>query len=139
MLGKPLEQIPVELEGLQLAPTPTVARLERRRRQRSHVHWPVCFFGVDVGRTVETTTENLSSSGFHCFTPVPLITGDTMVCVLGVPSPQPFNNTRALCMECKVRIVRMEPAEDRKSYSVGCEIQDYRFIESNHLFLHLMK
>jgi hypothetical protein len=106
---------------------------ERRKRLRSHVHWQVCFFGTNVGRTVETTTENLSSAGFHCFSPVPLIAGELVTCRLRVPSRQPSNNGHGSSLECKVRVVRVEPAGERQSYGVACEIEDYRFIESNCL------
>jgi hypothetical protein len=106
-------------------------RPERRKRSRSHVHWQVCFFGVDVGRTVGTTTENLSSAGFHCFSPVPLIAGDLVTCRLHVPSRQPSNSGRGSSLECKVRVVRVEPAGERQSYGVACEIEDYQFIKSN--------
>jgi len=109
------------------------SRPERRKRSRSHVHWQVCFFGVNVGRTVETTTENLSSAGFHCFTPVPLIAGDLVTCRLRLPSRQPSTNGHGSSLECKVRVVRVEQAGERQSYGVACEIEDYRF-ESNCLF-----
>lgn len=75
MLSKPLEQLPAEVERLELRGTRTMTRPERRKRARYQVHWPVCFFGVDVGRAVETITENLSSSGFHCFSQCSLSPG----------------------------------------------------------------
>jgi PilZ domain len=106
---------------------------ERRKRFRSHVHWEVCFFGADVGRTVETITENLSCTGFHCFSPVPLIAGDLLTCRLRVPSRQPSNNRRESSLECKVRVVRVEPAGERQTYGVACEIENYRFLKSNCL------
>jgi hypothetical protein len=106
---------------------------ERRRRLRSHVHWHVSFFGVDVGCTFETTTDNLSSAGFHCLTPVPLIAGNLVTCRLRVPSRQPSNHSRGSSLECKVRVVRVEPAAERESYGVACKIEDYRFIKSNCL------
>jgi hypothetical protein len=102
------------------------SRPERRKRFRSHVHWQVCFFGANMGRTVETTTENLSSAGFHCFSPVPLIAGELVTCRLRVPSRQPSNNGSSL--ECKVRVVRVEPTGERQSYGVACEIEDYRLL-----------
>src|SRR5580698_5034487 len=105
-----------------------LSRPERRRRSRSHVHWQVCFFAGNVGRIIETTTENLSSSGFHCFSPVPLIAGDLVTCRLHVPSCQPSNSGRGSSLECKVRVVRVEPASERQSYGVACEIEEYRLL-----------
>jgi hypothetical protein len=110
---------------------------ERRKRLRSHVHWQVCFFGADVGRTVETTTENLSCTGFHCFSPVPLIAGDLLTCRLRLPSREPSNNGRESSLECKVRVVRVEPAGERQTYGVACEIENYRFLKSNCLIFPL--
>lgn len=134
MLGHPLEQFPVEVERPESRRPHSVSRPERRKRARSQVHWPVCFFGVDSGATVETVTENLSSSGFQCFSPVPLVAGDQMICVLRMPSHQSPHNGRAASLECKVRVVRVEPATERRLYGVACRIEDYRFIEPNSLF-----
>lgn len=127
MATTPLEQVQAERGRFELHGTQVASRLERRKRVRFDVRWPVCFFGVEVGRTVETRTENLSSSGFHCLSPVQLPVGDLMICVLGVPSPRPLHNGRALSLECKVRILRVEPADERQSYGIACEIEDYRY------------
>ena len=128
MLSKPLEESPAEMEGPPVRGTEGVSRSERRRRVRSQVHWQVCLFGEAAGRTVQTTTENLSSSGFHCFSPVPLVAGEVLICLLSVPSHQPLNNGRSLRLECKVRVVRVESADDRHFHGIACQIEDYRFI-----------
>lgn len=128
MLGHPLEQFPAEVESLEGRRTQSASRPERRKRVRFQVHWPVCFLGVDSGATIETITENLSSSGFQCSSPVQLTAGDHLICMLRVPSHQSSHNGRAL--SCKVRVVRVEPIEERRSYWVACHIDDYRFIES---------
>jgi hypothetical protein len=130
MLSKPVGQLAAEIAGLHVRETHSAPPSERRKRPRSQVHWPVCFFGGELNRIIETLTENLSSTGFRCFSPVPLIAGSLMICVIGVPSRQSFNNGRGGALECKVRVVRVEPAEEPQSYSVACEIEDYRFIES---------
>ena len=131
MLGHPLEPFPAELERLETRRPLSASRSERRKRARSQVHWSVCFWGVDSRETFETVTENLSSSGFHCFSPVPLIPGGHMVCVLRVPTHQPVNNGRTSSLECRIRVVRVEPVEGRQSFGIACQIEDYRFIESN--------
>jgi hypothetical protein len=132
MLGKP-EQFSPEVQRMAVRGTqPT--RSDRRKRPRSRVHWPIRFFGVEFGHTVETVTENLSSSGFQCFSPVPLIPGELMICVLRVPSHQTPHNRQASSLECKVRVLRVEPAEGRESFGVACQIEDYRFIEPNSIF-----
>ena len=133
MAGNPQEQFSAVVERLEVRETRTADRLERRKRTRSQVHWPVCFFGVDTEHTVETVTQNLSSSGFRCILPVPLALGDLMICVLRVPSYQHSNHGRASSLECKIRIVRVEPADGPKSFGIACQIEDYRFVESNYL------
>ena len=130
MLGHPLEQFSAEVERLEARRTQSVSRPERRKRVRFQVHWPICFLGIDSGGTIETVTENLSSSGFRCSSPVPLTVGDQLICMLRLPSHQFPHNGRGLFLECKVRVIRVEPAEERRSYRVACQIDDYRFIES---------
>ncbi|HEY1242379.1 MAG TPA: hypothetical protein VGF16_17570, partial [Bryobacteraceae bacterium] len=75
-----------------------------------------------------TTTQNLSSIGFHCLSPIPLIPGEVRVCMLKVPSHQPLNGSRTLALECRVRIVRVESAGENGTYAVACAIEDYRFL-----------
>ena len=131
MLGHPLDPFPAELERLETRRPVPVSRPERRKRTRSQVHWPVCFFGVDARERFETVTENLSSSGFLCFAPVPLILGERMICALRMPSHHTVNNGRAASLECRIRVVRVEPIDGRESYRTACQIEDYRFIESH--------
>ena len=127
MLIKSLEYY---TEGPAISGAQVASRPDRRRRVRTQVHWQVCFVGADARSTVETTTQNLSSVGFHCLSPVRLVPGDLMVCVLKVPEHQPLIVGRTLALECKVRIVRVEPAEEAGSYGIACEIEDYRFLHT---------
>lgn len=129
MIGKPLEQYSLKVERLEVPKTQPTSRSERRKRSRSHVHWPVCFFGIGAGDTIETVTENLSSSGFLCFSPVPLIPGDLMTCVLRVPSHQSIPKDRASSLECRVRVVWIQRVEERQSFRVACHIEEYRFVD----------
>jgi hypothetical protein len=54
-----------------------------------------------------------------------------MVCVLRVPSHYPVHNGRVSSLECRIRVVRVEPVEGRQSFGIACQIEDYRFIEAN--------
>jgi len=127
MLIKSLEYY---AEGPAINGAQVASRPERRRRVRTQVHWQVSFVGSDARSTVETTTQNLSSAGFRCLSPVRLVPGDLMVCMLKVPEHQPLIAGRTLALECKVRIVRVEPADETGSYGIACEIVDYRFLHT---------
>jgi hypothetical protein len=56
-----------------------------------------------------------------------MIAGDLMVCLLSVPSHQPLSNARSLSLECRVRIVRVDPPDERRFHGIACQIEDYRF------------
>jgi hypothetical protein len=127
MLIKSLEYY---AEGPAISAAQIASRQERRRRVRTPVHWQVSFVGADARSTVETTTQNLSSMGFHCLSPVRLVPGDVMICMLKVPEHQPLAAGRTLALECKVRIVRVEPTDEAGSYGIACEIEDYRFLHT---------
>src|SRR5690349_18741009 len=59
----------------------TSSQPDRRQRRRTPVRWPLTLWrdGTDA---VETVTANLSSSGFYCLSPMPLMPGDLVRCAL---------------------------------------------------------
>jgi|SRR5579863_4184838 hypothetical protein len=105
-----------------------VKRTERRKRVRMQVHWPVRFLGHG-GVDRETVTRDLSSEGFHCLERVPFVPGESPVCILSVPTNDPKDASRVLLVKCKVRIVWVKAANDGL-YSIGCQIESYRFVDS---------
>ena len=105
---------------------PLKQRQERRRWLRTRLHWRVQFFGLGEAGSVETTTQNLSSRGFYCTSPVPAIPGERYVCTMRVPAHQPDSADRLLALECHVRILRVDIAES-DGYGFACEIEEYQF------------
>jgi hypothetical protein len=76
---------------------------------------------------IETVTQNLSSTGFYCFSAVPLTPGDPLLCRLKVPAYGPNGEENTLALECRVVVMRAEAATDGV-FGVACRIEDYRLI-----------
>jgi hypothetical protein len=88
----------------------------------------VALLALRDAEVVESSTRDLSSNGFYCCSPVPAAPGDRMVCILRVPAYHPERADAILSLECRVRIVRIEPVDGY--FGLGCEIEDYRFLHS---------
>ena len=99
---------------------------ERRKRTRTTVHWPVLFFREDTSEAVESVTRNLSSVGFYCLSNAAFICGEPLICALKVPTHDPMAGERVLALECRVRVVRCEPADG--IFGIACQIEDFRTI-----------
>lgn len=101
-------------------------RPERRRRARTQVHWSVLLRPRN-GDVIETVTQNLSSSGFYCFCPMPLAAGESLVCTLKVPVYDPKGDERPLALECTVVVMRSEAAGEGFC-GIACRIEDYHLL-----------
>jgi hypothetical protein len=101
--------------------------LERRSRTRSHVHWTILLMRKDGADPVQTTTENLSSGGLYCISPVPLKVGESLVCTIRVPAHDPRGGNRLLNLQCTVEVVRSEALGTGLGFGTACRIQDYHF------------
>jgi hypothetical protein len=51
-----------------------------------------------------------------------------MICILKIPANLPGRPDWILSLECRVRVIRVEPAQENGIYGIGFEIEDYRFI-----------
>lgn len=58
---------------------------ERRRRVRLQAKWPVRIWAPKMSAPMETITTNLSSDGFHCFSPARLEPGEIVACTVTIP------------------------------------------------------
>jgi hypothetical protein len=103
-------------------------RQERRRRVRTPLHLPVFFFPSEHRGAVESTTQDLSSSGFYCVSPVPFPVNELASCFIKIPIYQPDRTEQTLALKCQLRVVRVEFLGEAE-YGVGCEIEDYCFIK----------
>jgi hypothetical protein len=102
------------------------APVERRRRTRARVHWPVLLFPRQQGEnTVETITQNLSSQGFYCLSSVHFSVGEWLLCTLQVLTNDPGGRKSRL--ECRAQVVRVEHNAADGQYGIACRTGDYRF------------
>lgn len=100
---------------------------DRRKRTRAPLHWPLILVFQGGGETIETVTENLSSSGFYCLSPKPLLPGETVVCTLKAPTYDPKGDRRTISLECKAVALRSETAVDGL-FGIACRIEDYHLV-----------
>ena len=101
-------------------------RSERRKRVRTNVHWAILLFQQESSDAVETTTRDLSSSGFYCLSRIPFECGAELICSLQIPTFEPCNNERTLSLECKAKVVRSERGAANGLCGIACQIEDYR-------------
>jgi hypothetical protein len=93
---------------------------ERRKRRRILLHWPVQLLLRSAGEAIRTTTLNVSSDGFYCFSPEALDRGDVIRCTIAIPS-----SGNELRLRCRVRIVRIEADAAGGGYGMGCQILQF--------------
>ena len=104
---------------------------ERRKRTRIRLHWPVLLFRKQGTELVTSTTENLSSTGFYCLTSIRFDPGELLMCAIRVPVYDPNGKAVDRNLECRVRIVRVEPQLPEGTFGVACSIEDYHFAASS--------
>jgi hypothetical protein len=107
-------------------------RQERRKRVRTTLHWPIVIFRNRVSDGIESTTHNLSSTGFFCLAHMRLDMGEAVVCTFRVPSHDPEGKERLWILECRARVRRVEPAGHEGLFGLACEFEDYRLLTSHH-------
>ena len=121
---------PLELSavyGVLAEPAENPPPAERRRRARSHVHWAVLLFRDHGGDVVESLTRNLSSNGFYCLSEVAFTPGERLICALKIPSHDPKGKHLEQRLECRVRVLRVEPHNPEGMVGLACQIEDYHF------------
>ena len=100
---------------------------ERRKRARTRLHWPVLLFRNQTADAIESQTRDLSSDGFYCVANSSFTPGELLICTLKVPTHDPNGKHLERNLECKVRVMRVEPQEAGGSFGVACRIEDYCF------------
>jgi hypothetical protein len=107
------------------------AVVERRKKVRTRLHWPVLLFRARAGAdAINSVTRDLSCSGFYCVTRVPLIPGEELVCSLRIPTHDPHGKSLECTLECRVRVMRVVPQEANDSFGVACRIVDYHLSQN---------
>ena len=122
------------------APTQTLSdqvfHQERRKRVRTMLHWPIVIIGINAVEGIESTTHNLSSTGFFCFSNRRLELGEAIFCTFRVPSHDPEGKERLWILECRAHVRRVEPASRDGLFGLACEFEDYRLLSSHHTSIH---
>src|SRR5690349_10044195 len=75
---------------------------DRRKRVRTRLCWQVALMALSHPELIESSTLDLSSSGFYCKSPVAVAPGERMVCILRVPAYHPQRADSVLSLECQV-------------------------------------
>ena len=104
--------------------------VDRRKRKRVPVHWPVRLFRLQ-GQSVESTTENLSSGGLYCITPVPFKPDEHLQCEITLPGESFGSSGLFLRLQCRIKVRRVERL--LSGFGVGCEIEDYALLTESPL------
>jgi len=107
-------------------------RVERRKRARNQLHWPLLLFRNQPSDAVESLTRDLSSSGFYCITSIAFTPGERLICTLRVPTHDPNGKLLEQWLECKVRVVRVEPQGTEGTFGLACQIEDYHFSQDRN-------
>jgi len=117
--------LPKVAEPILVNPTgftaPAIAE-ERRTAKRLGVHWGVRLFGRMRGRCVESTTKNLSTSGFYCVSLKKFKPGHRIRCEITIPNTT-LGSSAPLFLECQVTVRRTESLQS--GFGLGCRIEQY--------------
>jgi hypothetical protein len=98
--------------------------IDRRKRKRVPVHWPVQFLGQARTRRTKATTENLSSEGFYCISRKAFKLGERVECEIVFPAGTVGSQEAPLRIQCHVTIKRVELLS--RGFGLGCHIEDYK-------------
>ncbi len=98
---------------------------ERRRHPRVALRWAIALTRLGEQARVASVTENLSRAGFYCFSSEPFRIGETVDCVLEIPTRDLGYPSSPLSLRCRAQVVRLEHRESESRFGVACRIDDY--------------
>jgi len=130
MSANPIDVFAAQVSAREAGIIESAFRPERRTRARTHLRCPVLLLPGGGAKAIETVTQNLSSSGFYCLSPLPLTPGDSLFCTLRMPTYDPRGEEHMLALECRVRVMRAG-ADAEGAYGIACRIEDYRLVTSD--------
>jgi hypothetical protein len=100
--------------------------LERRTRSRLKLAIPVVLFRPEEADRVETKTEDISCDSFYCISDRQFSPGDLLECELIIPGDELSSvPEQALCLCCRVRVVRVVARGLHVGFGVACRLEDY--------------
>lgn len=105
--------------------------VERRRRCRFTVRWPVKIYVAKDTGGIEGLTENMSSKGFYCTVTSSALQGQIITCEIEVPSLASQERLKTY-LHCEAVVLRVEPGVAPGRFGLACRIKDY-FIQSRRI------
>jgi hypothetical protein len=76
---------------------------------------------------VESTTMNVSSTGFYCMVTEQFQVGDRLRCLIGMRASS-GNPSESITVDCRARVVRTEQSGLR--LAIACHIEEYRVLSA---------
>lgn len=101
--------------------------IDRRRRPRFPLRWTVLISRDAKTPAFQTTTINVSSEGFYCYSPESFEPGAIVHGRILIPAQGPDMSEDALCLVCRVKVVRIV-ASAPYGFGMGCHIETYRIV-----------
>jgi len=99
--------------------------LERRRRPRLTLAYPVRLFRVGSRSRIETKTENVSCEGFLCITESFFSPREKLDCELVLTTASGRTADEAIILRCRAEVVRVERHNENFTFGVACRVSDY--------------
>ncbi len=100
--------------------------LDRRRRPRLRLAYPLRLYRPEESSAFETSTEDISCEGFYCFTHKALVPTETLICELLIPGDaQQQPPAQEMVLRCRVEVVRVVPPLNGKGFGVAFRLADY--------------
>ena len=98
---------------------------ERRKRARVAVRWTVYLARKTDSHPFETVTHDLSSDGFYCYVPEPILPGELLETTIVIPS----HHDGPLCIKGYSQVIRLDNIG--ASFGIGCQIREYNIVTLN--------
>jgi len=104
---------------------------ERRRRPRAALHWAILITSKGAGHPIASTIKNISSQGFYCLVQESFQAGEYLECAVLIPAQNSADSEDLLCLQCRARVLRVDPATADGACGIACQIEDYSVVYKN--------
>ena len=98
----------------------------RRTRERVALRCQLRLYRPERSETFEGETLDLSVGGFYCIVKEDFSPGESLKCILTLPAGDTGFDSRAVGLDCKVEVMRVEPTS--QGFGVACRIDRYSVI-----------
>lgn len=110
-------------ENWEFFPDERMASEDRRRRPRYQLR---CTVHLKSGnRQLVAETQNISSEGLYCLSPLPLEPGELVAATLEFPGHGGLSNS-GMSLDLKLTVIRVEPQRESGKFGIACLMKDYQ-------------